>query len=193
MKMWASFLDSNNFSIGIHFFKVLVQIHYSRSPGLTICSLALTSRLAFPWVLPEKSPKINKIKPRKSAKKARKWLKIEQNPPFLTKNELFSPFFGLFWRFIPAFQAKFAPKYRGTPKKDKNRKMDLFLAILVVLELFLAICGQPPTKWKKGPQNEIWPNFWWFFCFDFQDGRYTPKMAFFLIEHWKIERTFQDF
>ena len=25
-------LDSNNFSIGIHFFKVLVQIHYSRSP-----------------------------------------------------------------------------------------------------------------------------------------------------------------
>ena len=27
-------LDSNNFSIGIHFFKVLVQIHYSRSPAL---------------------------------------------------------------------------------------------------------------------------------------------------------------
>ena len=26
-------LDSNNISIGIHFFKVLVQIHYSRSPG----------------------------------------------------------------------------------------------------------------------------------------------------------------
>ena len=26
------FLDSNNFSIGIHFFKVLVQIHYSHSP-----------------------------------------------------------------------------------------------------------------------------------------------------------------
>ena len=26
------FLDSNNFSIGIHSFKVLVQIHYSRSP-----------------------------------------------------------------------------------------------------------------------------------------------------------------
>ena len=26
-------LDSNNFSIGIHFFKVLVQIHYSRSPA----------------------------------------------------------------------------------------------------------------------------------------------------------------
>ena len=25
-------MDSNNFSIGIHFFKVLVQIHYSRSP-----------------------------------------------------------------------------------------------------------------------------------------------------------------
>ena len=25
-------MDSNNISIGIHFFKVLVQIHYSRSP-----------------------------------------------------------------------------------------------------------------------------------------------------------------
>ena len=25
-------LDSNNISIGIHYFKVLVQIHYSRSP-----------------------------------------------------------------------------------------------------------------------------------------------------------------
>ena len=25
--------DSNNISIGIHFFKVLVQIHYSRFPG----------------------------------------------------------------------------------------------------------------------------------------------------------------
>ena len=30
--MWDYILDSNNFSIGIHFFKVLVQIHYSRSP-----------------------------------------------------------------------------------------------------------------------------------------------------------------
>ena len=28
----AKFLDSNNISIGIHYFKVLVQIHYSRSP-----------------------------------------------------------------------------------------------------------------------------------------------------------------
>ena len=25
-------MDSNNISIGIHYFKVLVQIHYSRSP-----------------------------------------------------------------------------------------------------------------------------------------------------------------
>ena len=32
-KMQACFEDSNNISIGIHFFKVLVQIHYSRSPG----------------------------------------------------------------------------------------------------------------------------------------------------------------
>ena len=30
--MWQCFLDSNNFSIGIHSFKVLVQIHYSQSP-----------------------------------------------------------------------------------------------------------------------------------------------------------------
>ena len=30
--MPGSFEDSNNISIGIHFFKVLVQIHYSRSP-----------------------------------------------------------------------------------------------------------------------------------------------------------------
>ena len=30
---WRRILDSNNISIGIHFFKVLVQIHYSRSPG----------------------------------------------------------------------------------------------------------------------------------------------------------------
>ena len=30
------FLDSNNFSIGIHSFKVLVQIHYSRSPPCTL-------------------------------------------------------------------------------------------------------------------------------------------------------------
>ena len=28
-----SISDSNNISIGIHFFKVLVQIHYSRFPG----------------------------------------------------------------------------------------------------------------------------------------------------------------
>ena len=27
-----NYLDSNNFSIGIHSFKVLVQIHYSHSP-----------------------------------------------------------------------------------------------------------------------------------------------------------------
>ena len=31
--MVAAILDSNNISIGIHFFKVLVQIHYSRFPG----------------------------------------------------------------------------------------------------------------------------------------------------------------
>ena len=30
---YRQFKDSNNISIGIHFFKVLVQIHYSRSPG----------------------------------------------------------------------------------------------------------------------------------------------------------------
>ena len=35
-KRGPSLLDSNNFSIGIHFFKVLVQIHYSRSPSTTI-------------------------------------------------------------------------------------------------------------------------------------------------------------
>ena len=28
-----NYLDSNNFSIGIHSFKVLVQIHYSHSPS----------------------------------------------------------------------------------------------------------------------------------------------------------------
>ena len=38
--MRGVFLDSNNFSIGIHFFKVLVQIHYSRSPAPCICLLA---------------------------------------------------------------------------------------------------------------------------------------------------------
>ena len=31
-KLWICHPDSNNISIGIHFFKVLVQIHYSRSP-----------------------------------------------------------------------------------------------------------------------------------------------------------------
>ena len=31
--MYGCIEDSNNISIGIHFFKVLVQIHYSRSPG----------------------------------------------------------------------------------------------------------------------------------------------------------------
>ena len=35
------FLDSNNFSIGIHSFKVLVQIHYSRSPFNPLSSLLL--------------------------------------------------------------------------------------------------------------------------------------------------------
>ena len=32
-EMKASLQDSNNFSIGNHFFKVLVQIHYSHPPG----------------------------------------------------------------------------------------------------------------------------------------------------------------
>ena len=32
-QMRCNIQDSNNFSIGIHSFKVLVQIHYSRSPG----------------------------------------------------------------------------------------------------------------------------------------------------------------
>ena len=31
-QMCLHILDSNKFSIGIHFFKVLVQIHYSPSP-----------------------------------------------------------------------------------------------------------------------------------------------------------------
>ena len=37
-EIWGghNILDSNNFSIGIHFFKVLVQIHYSRSPSPNI-------------------------------------------------------------------------------------------------------------------------------------------------------------
>ena len=53
-------LDSNNFSIGIHFFKVLVQIHYSRSPCPYIW-VCLTYLGSFATKLRDFTPQIHKI------------------------------------------------------------------------------------------------------------------------------------
>ena len=45
-------MDSNNFSIGIHSFKVLVQIHYSQSPGPRICPYLVYFSLIVPHFAP---------------------------------------------------------------------------------------------------------------------------------------------
>ena len=45
-------MDSNNISIGIHYFKVLVQIHYSRSPGGQGRYFGLDGALYLPKIVP---------------------------------------------------------------------------------------------------------------------------------------------
>ena len=59
------------------------------------------------------------------------------------------------------------------------KDLALFFSFLVVLEIFLSICGQPPAKMKKGPNFRILMDFWANLLIDFHTPRYTLFLAIF--------------